>query len=377
MSTGIEQTMAQLFEFPDSEMLPRIDSIRVINQSLKHIDDRRKGLIKALKTKYLKLNYWMAGGIELDTIMCVSALSGGGKSTITKTLRDSIAEMNKDLKIKQLIFNFEMLAHHQASRSLSAKKKMPLRNIYSVDEPLSDEEFEYIKTYYEELAKRDIDFVEVSGTAVQIARTIYGTWRDHCKGTDKILVYEVDHALLTLGKNGDKEKEKIDDLMLALVLTKKKISSEGGHSVGIVLSQMNREIKKVERRMQPELHRPDTSCMMGSSSIEFACDYIIVAHIPAKLQLPFYGPDKKPTRYKYKETPTSDWTIVQIPYFELLKQRSGESDLTFAMENLLKYFDFDEMDANKFKQLHQTFEAQGFEGIPELNMTPGINFTKQ
>ncbi len=47
------------------------------------------------------------------------------------------------------------------------------------------------------------------------------------------------------------------------------------------------------------------------------------------------------------------------------------------MENLLKYFDFDEMDANKFKQLHQTFEAQGFEGIPELNMTPGINFTKQ
>lgn len=377
MSNPVDSVMTQLFTFPDSDMLPRVDSIKVIQQSLKHIDDRRKGLIKALKTKYLKLNYWMAGGLELDTITCISALSGGGKSTISKTFRDSIAEMNKDMKIKQLIFNFEMLAHHQAARSLSAKFKKSLRSIYSVDEPMSDEEYEFIKNYYIELGKRDIDFVEVSGTAVQIARTIYGTWKNHCKGTETILVYEVDHALLTLGKNGDTEKDKIDDLMLALVLVKKQIASEGGHSVGIVLSQMNREIKKVERRMQPELHRPDTSCMMGSSTIEFACDYIIIAHIPAKLQLQFYGPDKKPTRYKYRNSPTEDWTVVQIPYFELLKQRSGESDLTFAMENLLKYFDFDEMDSTKFKQLCETFANQNYEGIPELITNPTINFTKQ
>lgn len=376
MST-VDNVMTQLFTFPDSDMLPRVDSIKVVQESLKHIDDRRKGLIKALKTKYLKLNYWMAGGLELDTITCISALSGGGKSTISKTFRDSIAEMNKDMKIKQLIFNFEMLSHHQAARSLSSKFKKSLRSIYSVDEPMSDEEFEFIKNYYIELGKRDIDFVEVSGTAVQIARTIYGTWRNHCKGTDTILVYEVDHALLTLGKTGDSEKDKIDDLMLALVLVKKQIASEGGHSVGIVLSQMNREIKKTERRMQPELHRPDTGCMMGSSTLEFACDYIIVAHIPAKLQLQFYGPDKKPTRYKYRNSPTEDWTIVQIPYFELLKQRSGESDLTFPMDNLLKYFDFDEMDNAKFKQLWETFANQNYEGIPELITNPTINFTKQ
>lgn len=66
-----------------------------------------------------------------------------------------------------------------------------------------------------------------------------------------------------------------------------------------------------------------------------------------------------------------------IPYFELVKQRSGESDLTFAMENLLKYFDFDEMDNDKFKQLWGTFANQNYEGIPELITNPTINFTKQ
>lgn len=378
MSNAIDNVMSELFTFPDSAMLERVSSIQVIQQSLDHINKRRRGEIKALKTKYSKLNHWMAGGIELDTITCISALSGGGKSTISKTFRDSIAELNKDMKIKQLIFNFEMVAHHQAARSASSKLKKSLRHIYSIDdEPMTDEEYAVIADYYKELAKRDIDFVEVSGTAVQIARTIYGTWKNHCQGTDTILVYEVDHALLTLGKSTDKEKEKIDDLMLALVLTKKKIASEGGHSVGIVLSQMNREIKKVERRMQPELHRPDTSCLMGASSIEFACDYIIIAHIPAKLQLQFYGPDKKPTRYKYRKSPNDEWTVVMIPYFELVKQRSGESDLTFAMENLLKYFDFDEMDNAKFKQLWETFANQNYEGIPELITNPTINFTKQ
>lgn len=116
MSNPVDSVMTQLFTFPDSDMLPRVDSIKVIQQSLKHIDDRRKGLIKALKTKYLKLNYWMAGGLELDTITCISALSGGGKSTISKTFRDSIAEMNKDMKIKQLIFNFEINALYLLSK---------------------------------------------------------------------------------------------------------------------------------------------------------------------------------------------------------------------------------------------------------------------
>ena len=58
-----------------------------------------------------------------------------------------------------------------------------------------------------------------------------------------------------------------------------------------------------------------------------------------------------------------------LPYFHLIKQRSGESNLTIPMWNKLKYFNFDEMESNIFKQLHSDFETD--------ERTPTVNFKQQ
>ena len=318
-----------------------------------YVDDRRTGKIKSLRTKFKKLDSALLGGIELDTILCIGALSGAGKSTLSKCIRDSIHDLNKDLKFNQYIFNFEMIAHQQVARSIVSEADIALRDLYSIDEPLSDIDFAKLKTYYEKMKNReDLFFIDQVGTAAQIKNSLLYYYYEECKPYSKILVYEIDHALLTKGATGESEKKRVDELMYNLVQVKKEIANDGGHSVGIVLSQMNREIKDKDRIRNKELHRPSTDCLFGSSAIEMCCDYIMISHIPAKLGINAYTTRNLPTLMLWPERSEKTYQIV---YFELIKQRSGESDLTFPMLNKLDRFNFDEMPTEHFNKLYKQF----------------------
>lgn len=341
-----------------SKISNKLSSEEVVRQNLEYVDQRRKGLITSLKTKYPKLNSALMGGLEWDTILCISALSGAGKSTLSKTIRDSMVDLNKDQKFRQYIFNFEMVSHQQIARSIVTEADIGLRELYSVDRPLTNEEFNFLKKYYEDLSKRDISFIDVPNTPEVIVNSLVYYWEKECRDSGHVIVYEIDHALLVKGKT---EKEKIDELMYLLVDAKKYIASKGGHSVGIVLSQMNRDIRSLERRHNADLHRPDTSCLFGASSIEMCSDYILFSHIPAKLGISCYTEHKLPTRV------TIDGKLVQMPYFELVKQRSGASDLTIPLVNKLDRFDFDEMNSDIFKKIHKEFKDSEYECIPKIS----------
>jgi len=337
-------------------VLNKFSARQVAEQNQDYVDKRRKGLIKSMQTKFPRLDNYLMGGIELDTILTISALSGAGKSTLAKCIRDSISDLNKEVSFNQYIFNFEMIAHQQAARSIVSSANIPLKKLYSVDEPLTDKEFEELKKYYDTLKRREgVYFIENPGTAEEICDSLRHYYLTECKPYNKVMIYEIDHALLTKGRDGQSEKERVDDLMISLVEVKKQIASDGGHSIGIVLSQMNREIRKVERIKIPELHRPQTSDLFGASSIEQCSDYILFSHIPAKLNLPNqeYTEKKLPTKMKVGDR------VVMIPYFELVKQRSGDSDLTIPMWNKLDRFDFDEMDKVLFHNLHNQFLNTG------------------
>ena len=179
------------------------------------------------------------------------------------------------------------------------------------------------------------------------------------------MVYEIDHALLCKGMDGQNERAKIDDLMYRLVDAKKYIAAQGGDSIGLVLSQMNREIRKTERVQNADMHRPGTECLFGASSIEQCSDYIVISHIPAKLGIQSYTANALPTRMQIGED------ILQIPYFELVKNRTGVADLTIPMWNKLAFFDFDEMEKDVFLKLKED-AADG--AIPIYNAQGKIGF---
>lgn len=255
--------------FPSgSGILSKVSSRDAAIESYKYVDDRRKGLITSLKTKFSRLDNYLLGGIEPSTITCISALSGGGKSTLGKCFRDSLYALNPTMKFNQYIFNFEMLASAQQARSIVSSSGISLKKLYSVEEPLTDSDMEFLKSYYKELAARDNTwFIETPSSAQHIADSLMYYYENECKPFGRGLVYEIDHALLTKGRSGASEKERVDELMYALVHVKKAIAADGGYSIGIVLSQMNRDIRSIDRIKNPDLHRPSTSDLFGASSI--------------------------------------------------------------------------------------------------------------
>lgn len=349
--------------------MQKLSSREVAALNMEYVRQRKDGEIASLRTKFPKLNNSLMGGIELDTITCISALSGAGKSTLSKCIRDSVTSLNPNQKFKQYIFNFEMLAHQQIARSIVAETKMPLKQLYSVEEKLTQAQFDALSEYYESLAERDIDFIEVPSNPEAIVNSIVYYWENECKDEDKTIIYEIDHALLVKGKEGQTEKQRVDELMYLLVDAKKYIASKGGHSVGIVLSQMNREIRSVQRVQNAEMHRPDTSCLFGASSIEQCSDYILFSHIPAKLGLQSYTTNDLPTRIE-----EANGDVKQMVYFELVKQRSGQSDLTIPLWNKLNTFDFDEMESEVFKQLLDDFK-NGDVAVPKVKTQRKISLS--
>lgn len=315
-----------------------------VDNAYNYVKGRANGSIVSAKTKLERFNKKLMNGLELNTILTISAPSGAGKSTLAKELRHSIARLNPNLKMKQIAFNMEMSLIAQVNREIVTMSQIKMQDLYSVDKILEDVKIEQIKNYYEELRRSDISLVETAVSPQILIEMLYKFWKTECEPIGATMIYEVDNLMLL---DGNKEKEKIDQANYGLVALKKQIESEGGSSIGIVLNQMNRNIEGVERVNTPELHKPMASDLMAASSTNFCSDYIAFVHIPAKLGLKTYTNLKLPTRVVYP-----DRSIVNMAYLELVKNRSGEPNLTFALHNQMKYFSFDEMSEKEKKSIY-------------------------
>lgn len=333
-----------LLKWDNTPDLPPIIHIsESVKESEKYIKGRADGSITSIKTKFKKLDRRILGGFETNTICYLSAISGGGKSTISKCIRDSISIYNKK-KYKYIVINSEMLALHQIGRSMVSKTKIKLDKLYSVDEPLTDEELQGLKQYYNELKNTDTYFVEKALEPKELINILYNFWKTECEPGGYTMIYEMDNLMLLLGED---ETSKINQANYGLVALKKQIASEGGEAFGLVLNQMNRNIKSVERLSNKDMHKPMASDLMAASSSEYCADYIIFSHIPARLGIQCYGSKRFPTRIVYP-----NGMIKEMAYFELVKNRSGAPNLTFPLHNKLEYFDFDEMSVEEWRSIY-------------------------
>lgn len=327
---------------------------QVVRESISYIKSRMNGEIVPLKTfsPWLdeKLSY-----IEPNTTITISARSGGGKSTLSKNLVHAImTNAERDgMECVGLSFNFEMLAHKTVGRKLSSNSNLALSTIYSVDTPLDKKLYDMlINKYAKDLLKVPIYYVEEPQTYTDIGTTIKYYWEKLAK--DKVFIVEIDHAMITKGKAGDAQKDRVDCLMEELNICKKYIASRGGKVVFLVLSQMNRDIIRSERILNPVLHYPNTSDLFGSSAIEFFSDYIIVAHSPARLNISEYTDNKFPTILTEASQKTTNFI-----YFHILKNRDGVPDAIVPFLDRLHRFEFEGISKQEWSDYHTTFKQSG------------------
>lgn len=320
-----------------------------------YVEKRKKGLIPLYKTCYTNINEAIGGSFEPNTMLTIAGMSGSGKSTMSKRIIYSISE-NLRLEGKKcttICFNYEMLALKTIGREVANVAKRTVATLYSTKEELIDEDFEKLQKYWtKKLLKYDINYVERPGTHSQIKRTIYHYWKTLCKDKgelDRLLIIEIDHTLLIKAhsNSGDSEKAKIDKLMEDLVELKKTIADEGGLIFFIVISQLNRNIEGVDRRI-PTDQKPKVSDLMQSSSVLQATDYLLIGHQPAKLGFETYTQNKLPC-WVYSDKSATKKRINLI-YYHLLKNRDGEGDITCAMVANFKHFEFIEVTGEQLKK---------------------------
>jgi hypothetical protein len=208
-----------------------------------------------------------------------------------------------------------------------------------------------MKRYTDEMKTMNIDIIDIPGTPKEICASIMHYWETECLPENKTIVCEIDHALLI---QGDSDKAKIDELVNGLLFIKKVIDERGGSFIFIVLSQLNRDISSVDRIVRKENNKPMTKDIFQSSTIEFACDYIMVIHVPFFLNLYEYGVENLPTFY------VENFNKVGICYLEVLKNRSGERMKTIPLYNNMKYYALDEMAASVFDKYKVSYSVENY-----------------
>lgn len=292
-------------------------------EEVRYIKGRFSGEIKSAKTPWKTWNEIYTDGFEWGWIITIAGLSGSGKTALLNILETQMFECNKDQEISVLSFNFEMLARRLVGRKISGFLKKSVRQIYSaeVEGNISKEEIDALEENVRNvITKYDISYVEMPGSVSEIEYAAEGFILERQKtNPDTKVVITLDHSILVKKLKGS-ERDTLTELMACFNELKKRYPN----TLFIVLSQLNRNIEKEERKKSygPEraLHYPQKSDIFGSEALYQFSDAVIVFHRPELLGITHYGP---------KGLPTKD-----VIYCHHLKARDGTPRIT-RFENKL------------------------------------------
>jgi replicative DNA helicase len=290
------------------------------DEIVKYIDNRRKGIVKSLRTRWDKLNNVLGGGFEQNSIITIAGISGSGKSSFVNSLETDLIDLNSETDIIILGFSFEMLSSRQVGRKLSYKLKKTTQELYTTNVPLSDKDFKAVEDEIKSIRNYPIFHVDNPGTVEEIKNTILKFNEMFAK--DKWLIITFDHALLTKQANGEKERETLVNLERMFIELKKL-----NKTTIIQLSQLNREIEDKDRISNPSMHFPQRRDLAGSDALFQASDLILILHRPELLGIKAYG--------------INHWPVKDMIYMHCAKVREGEPKILSFVNNL-KYNSIEE-----------------------------------
>ena len=271
----------------------------VAKSELKNIEDRMSGEVKSLQTPWKCLNAAGLNGIPWRYIIAICGMSGSGKTLITNQLETQLFKLNPDEKMHILSLNYEMLAERLVGRKLSTHLQKSTQQLYSADivekdQNINKEDIEKAKLYLDELSKLHIWYQDIADTILGIRKLVEEHIREKIGKEDIGLIVIIDHSLLVRNKSDADAKQTLYDLGEMCTLLKKAYKV-----TFIIISQLNRNIESEERRSTQEsklsLHFPIKSDITSADALFQHADIVSIIHMPFKLNLPFYGPEKWPT----------------------------------------------------------------------------------
>lgn len=306
-----------------------------VTETIDYLDRRRKGEITSLRTGIKKLDNETLNGFEWGKIITLAGASGSGKSLIAELWKRGFVENNEDQNFKILSFEFEMLARDQILRQLSGKVNHSTKYLQTAQ--IDDDEFNGYRKAMKDMGDYPIYYVDDSGTVPDIIFTIDSFIKEFDMINKKEgLVITLDHIILTLGRQGEDDKQVVDLLYKTCVRLKKKYTAMGFNIMFILLSQLNRDHKKSERILNPELHYPTEADLFGSSIPYMSSDYVLVSHKPSRIpgMMEWYGPPLPnlgyPNGLPVKNPDNPNQSMI---YWHLIKNRGDDEALLMMLDN--------------------------------------------
>mgnify|MGYP001609923941 FL=1 len=228
-----------------------------------------------------------------------------------------------------------MLSTDQIARNISGKTEKSVAELYSANQEYLDKEtFSKVEEITKELLSYPIYYVDEVGTVPEIKSTIYSFLNEHNSNKDKGLIVTLDHSLLTKGLSGQSEKETVDQLMHLFVELKKTLTVEGYKVMFILLSQLNRDIEKQERVLNPMFHFPTKNDIFAASSVYYCSDVVLILHKPAIIEGlgGYYGPPRK--GYP-KGLPVFNEDSNAMIYWHIIKSRFGTNQILMMVDDFV------------------------------------------
>jgi replicative DNA helicase len=280
---------------------------KVAKEELEYIKDRKSGKIKSLKTSLANFNNALMNGVSIGDIITIAGSSGSGKTMILNMLEEDYFNLNPEMDIAVLNFNFEMQGRRLVGRKLSRRFNKSLKSIYSsnTDMPqnnISDEGVKKVEEYLKSNKDRQVYYCEVTGTIDQVENTIT---QFTAANPDKWVVVTLDHSGLIKKLGSRNNVDHMYDVMLMFNNMKKQ------HKISfVVVSQLNRGMESDDRKLNPEIHYPTRSDIWGSDAVYIYSDLVLIIDRPEMRGIVQYGPDRLP--------------VTEMMYAHYIKIRDGE-----------------------------------------------------
>lgn len=267
----------------------------VIDEEIKYIQGRYDGSIKSLLTPFNKYNMASMNGIEFGTIHCCAGLSGSGKTLFLSQMESGLIELNKDVDFDILNLNFEMLSRRLIGRKISSEINKSIKSLYNAsDEKLTNEDVKHLNEYLNSLKNANIFYLDITKNINELYSIIIEWYNKRMlKNPTKKLVITLDHTVLVKKLPGKNQVDTLYELMEMFNLLKKQIPDKIAF---IFLSQLNRTIESSDRiapdRNKLHLMYPVKADLFGSDAVYQYSDIVMVSHMPYKLGIQEYGPER-------------------------------------------------------------------------------------
>jgi len=260
------------FDLRDIKVVKHIS--HSVNQSVAEVRTGINGNRIVFPTKWPRLNKNLMGGLQRGKMYVVAGRPGVGKSAFSNQLIFDVLDNNWNKQVVVLYWSFEMPGYQQILRAGSKDTKLQTFELLSVENKLSQDNFQRYCEEVEKYKKYPIYFCSIPQDMSKVEQTNY-TIFDKYPGVTVINL--IDHSRLVRSK-ADTELMKLNELSKTAMLIQARMGS-----ITVLLSQLNRNIEQEFRAKQQ--YQPLLTDLFGGDSIGQD------AHVVMMLQRPYdlYG----------------------------------------------------------------------------------------